>query len=219
MQAGWHGQRAELSRPGSHPPPASKPHHSDAVPPKTCPQPSCSRGHCHPCVFRGSGGGRATTVCQHHFSSPLSAAPCTPPAARQSPRARPRAALQLTLWVPCPSPLPKKLRLSEPPRAAVPAAEAGAALCPELVSPGATSCPAPLASLYSTGHPGSPFTGVLSAPARPRLPQLLPLPLLPGTARTPPVQPWFSGGAQPLRPEHLPPGRGGRWGLCPNKAS
>uniref|UniRef100_A0A672UHR2 FCH and double SH3 domains 1 n=1 Tax=Strigops habroptila TaxID=2489341 RepID=A0A672UHR2_STRHB len=37
LPAGWHGQRAELSGPGSHPPPAGKPHYSDAVPPKLPP--------------------------------------------------------------------------------------------------------------------------------------------------------------------------------------
>lgn len=49
-----------------------------------------------------------------HHSPPLSTAPRTPSTPWQSPRARPRAALQLMLWVPYPSLLPKTLHLSEP---------------------------------------------------------------------------------------------------------
>lgn len=89
-----------------------------------------------------------------------------------------------------------------------PPAPQKAAPCPELVSLGAASCPT---LLWSTGHPGVPSVGVLSATAVPHLTQPPAWhhprsPSSPGAARPqgpscpPGISPQTGGGCPPIKP-------------------
>lgn len=98
-QAGGHGQRAELSRPVSHPHPSGKhPFTAMFSPPQILSQ-IPTKGLCIPTAsvlgFRAMGSPWPQPV---GISSPLLAAPCASPTTRQSPR--PRAGPQLTLGMP-----------------------------------------------------------------------------------------------------------------------